>query len=270
MTELLTRPRRSYSRLDTWQQCPAAYKAKYVDKIPEEPSVWSVGGTAFHTVAEKLLRGDLGDDPDEAALFYAWLEAFRSAYEDVVSHPRFVGDPDMRTWRKANRGTEDQDWWVAEGLRMVERFARWRKTTGRQLSVFDLDGRPALETQIEVELGGVPFIAIPDALVVDEYGQLGILDYKTGKPPKKPTQLNVYAAVLAEKYQLHATWGLYYMARPGQLLANVLDRDHSQLIAAVVDFDTRERAGDYDLQPGQQCLAFKCPFHNPPKEKRRP
>ena len=269
MTATIARPRRSYSRLDTWQQCPQAYKAKYVDKLPEEPSVWSVGGTAFHTVAEKLLRGDLGPEPDEAALFPVWLDAFRAAYEDVIRHPRFVGDRDMSTWRKASRGTEDQDWWVAEGFRMVKRFARWRITTGQALTVFTLDGRPALEAEIEVELGGVPFIAIPDALVVDEHGQLGILDYKTGKPPKKPTQLQVYAAVLAAKYELAATWGLYYMARPGVLLPHHLPRDHSDLIAQVVDFDTRERAGDYDLPPGQKCLAYQCPYHNPPKEKRR-
>lgn len=262
------RPRRSYSRLDTWQQCPQSYKAKYVDRIPEEPSVWSVGGTAFHTVAEQLLRGDLGPGPGEAELFPAWLEAWRGAYEDVIRHPRFVGDPDMKTWRKANRGTEDQDWWVAEGYRMVVRFAAWRATTGRDLVVFDLDGRPALEAEIEVELGGVPFIAIPDAVVVDEHGQLGILDYKTGKPPKKATQLQAYAAVLAEKYGLTATWGFYYMARPAQLLPRLLNPDNSELIGQLVDFDTRERAGDYDLQPGQECLAYRCPHHTPSKEKR--
>lgn len=268
MTELATRPRRSYSRLDTWQQCPQAYRLKYVEKIPEEPSVWSVGGTAFHTVAEQYLRGELGDDPHDGDLFRVWMEAWHTAYADVINHARFVGELDMATWRKANRGTEGRDWWLEHGYAMVLRFVKWKRTTGRDLAVFDLDGRPALEEQIEVELGGVPFIAIPDALVVDEHGQLGILDYKTGKPPKKPTQLNVYAAVLAEKYGLHATWGLYYMARPGQLLANLIPRDHSRLIADVVDFDTRERAGDYDLRPGQQCLAYRCPYHNPPKEKR--
>lgn len=267
MSDVLARPRRSYSRLDTWQQCPQAYKAKYVDKIPEEPSVWSVGGTAFHTVAEKLLRGDLGAEPGEAELFPAWLEAFRAAYEDVVNHRRFVGDRNMATWRKADRGREDQDWWVQNGYAMVLRFAKWKANAGRDLTVFDLDGRPALEREIEVALGGVPVIAIPDALVVDEHGQLGILDYKTGKPPKKATQLHFYAAVLAE-IGVHATWGLYYMARPGRLLATELPFSHDGVIADLVDFDTRERAGDYNLLPGQQCSAYRCPYHNP-KEKRR-
>jgi len=265
VTELLARPRRSYSRLDLWQQCPQAYKAKYVDKLPEEPSVWSVGGTAFHTVAEQYLRGDLGPEPDEALLFRTWLEAWRGAYEDVVNHPRFVGDPDMRTWRAANRGTEDQDWWVAEGLRMVERFVRWKQTTGRDLRVYD-DGRPMLERHIEVELGGVPVILIPDAVVVDEHGQVGILDYKTGKPPKKPTQLHFYAAGLAE-VDVFATWGLYYMARPGQLLATELPFWHDGVVDDLLEFDERERAGDYDLQPGQECLAYRCPTH--PRSKRR-
>lgn len=254
----MTRPRRSYSRLDVYLQCPEMYRWKYVEKIPEKPSVWTVGGTAFHSVAEQLLRGDLGETPGEAELYPAWLEAWETAYRDVVDHPRFVGDPDMSTWRAANRGAETKDWWISAGFAMVRRFADWRQTVGRDLLVFDLDGRPALEAQIETELGGVPFIAIPDAIVVDEHGQLGILDYKTGKPPQKATQLHAYAAVLAEQYGLHATWGLYYMARPGQLLPRLLPHDHAGLIAQVVDFDTREQAGDYAPTPGDACRF--CPY----------
>ena len=255
------RPRRSYSRLDTWQQCPQAYKAKYVDKIPEQPSVWSPGGTAFHTVAEQYLRGDLGPAPTDDELFVAWMEAWHAAIYEVISHPRFVGNPDPSTWRAANRGTEDVRWWQQEGYAMVRRFVRWKQTTGAGLTVLDLDGQPALEREIEVELGGVPVILIPDAVVVDEHGQLGILDYKTGKPPKQPTQLHFYAAGLAE-VEVIATWGLYYMARPGQLLATELPWWHDAVIEDLVEFDERERAGDYDLRPGQQCLAYQCPTHS--------
>lgn len=229
--------------------------------------MWSVGGTAFHTVAEQILLGRV-DPTSEAELFPAWLEAFRAAYEDVVNHPRFAGDRDMKTWRKAGRGTEDQDWWVAEGYRMVTRFAQWRLTTGSSLQVLDLDGRPGLEAEIEVELGGVPVIAIPDWLAVDQHGQVCVVDYKTGKPPKKPTQLLFYAAVLAAKHDLQAPWGLYYMARPGQILANDLTRfDPDKVIAELVEFDERERAGDYNLLPGQECLAYQCPTHT--RSKRR-
>lgn len=258
MSDVVTRPRRSYSRLDVYSQCPEMYYWKYVEKVPEKPSVWTVGGTAFHTVAEQYLRGELGQVPDEGRLFVAWMEAWRSAYEDVINHPRFVGNPDMKTWRAAARGQETAAWWEEHGFLMVQRFVKWKATVGRDLLVFDHDGQPGLELQLEVELGGVPFIAIPDALVIDEHGQLGIMDYKTGKPPKKATQLESYAAVLAEKFGLTATWGLYYMARPGQLLPKQLPHDHSALIAQVVDFDTRERAGDYRPTKGDACKF--CPY----------
>lgn len=257
------RPRRSYSRLDTWQQCPQAYKAKYVDKLPEEPAVWSVGGTAFHTVAEQLLRGDLGPEPHDGDLFRAWMEAWHTAYAEVINHPRFVGDLDMGTWRAAARGTEDRHWWQEHGYGMVLRFAKWKRTTGAGLEVF------RLEESLDVTFGEVPVIAIPDWLAIDEHGQLCIVDYKTGKPPKSHLQLRVYAAAVKAAYDLDATWGLYYMARPGQLIATELTRDHAEIADMFLDFDTRERAGDYELRPGQECRAYQCPTHNPPRSKRR-
>lgn len=267
--KLTVRKRRSYSQMSLYQECPEAYRWKYVDKVPEAPSVWSVGGVAFHTVAEEYLRGQMGPDPDDDRIFVAWMEAWHAAYEEVINHPRFAGDPDMATWRKANRGTEGKDWWIEEGFAMCRRFVRWCRTKGQDLIVFDHNGEPGLELELEVELGGVSLIAIPDAIVIDEHGQLNIMDYKSGKPPKSTLQLGVYKAAIKAKTGLDATWGLYYMARPGELLPRDLAKWTPELIGELfADFDLRERSGDYAPTPGEACRfcphkKTRCTYYNP-------
>jgi hypothetical protein len=46
---------RSFSQLTTYLDCGEQYRLKYVEKHREQPAVWSVGGTAFHSCAEWFL-----------------------------------------------------------------------------------------------------------------------------------------------------------------------------------------------------------------------
>lgn len=253
MTEAPVR-RRSYSQLTTYMECGEAYRLKYVERHAEDPAVWSIGGTAFHTCAEWYLRGDLGPDPTDDRIRNAWQVAWDLAYQEVIArNPE--ADPDPRTWRAANRGKENVGWWTVEGPEMVTRFIEWRQGRGRLLNVLELAGAPALEARLEVELGGVPVVAIPDALVTDEHGQVNVLDYKSGrKAPSSSLQLGVYRAATLAAFGVESTWGLYYMTRAGEVIPhdlNVWDPDHiGDLFAR---FDARERAGVYRPNPGPSC-----------------
>src|SRR5205085_2781299 len=75
---LVTAPprRRSYSQLDVYLKCPEQYFWKYVEKVPETPAIWSPGGTAFHSFAERYLAGELGEQPNDFQVFAAWQQAF--------------------------------------------------------------------------------------------------------------------------------------------------------------------------------------------------
>lgn len=256
---------RSYSQLDVYRQCPEKFFWKYIQRIPEDPAVWSVGGTTFHAVAEQYLRGDLGHVPSDQQVWAAWTTAWTEAQQEYLDKG---ADPDLSRWRKANRGREDAGWWMANGYRMVREFIEWKRSAGAGLQVFDLDGTPGLEYRFTVDLGGVTVLAIPDWLAIDEHGQLDVVDYKTGKPPKSPLQLRVYAAVVEAATGMRPTFGLYYMARDVQLLTTDLSRSSTDEITEMfVDFDTRERDGDYKPTPGEACkfCPFKprCSYHNP-------
>lgn len=252
------RPRRSYSRLDVYSQCPRLYWAKYVLRVPEEPAVWTAGGTAFHQLAEWYLGDQWPTAGNGRSLTNeeAWDEAFAAAVEEErAGNP--LADKPLAKWRKAGRGAEDVDWWRQSGPAMFHSFREWWQTS--RLEVLDLGDGPMLERRLEVDLGGVRVLAIPDALVVDEHGQINVLDYKSGKPPKKTLQLGVYAAALTAATGLQATWGLYYMTRPAQPLLADLSRWPAQAVTDLfVDYDTRERAGDYEPTPGDHCRF--CPL----------
>jgi RecB family exonuclease len=248
------RRRRSYTQLSTYRQCPRLFHHKYILREPEEPSVWSVGGTSFHQVAEWYL-GEWPVDPDQQpyTTHGAWAKAWAQSVQDVMLSNPLAGKP-LDEWRAAARGKENAAWWAKHGPEMVDRFLDWWRTSW--LQVFTDEHGPMIERELDVTFGDVPVIAFPDAVVVDEHGQVNILDYKSGKPPKDALQLGVYAAALREAYGLETTWGLFYMTRVGRSLPFDLARyPHARIVDL---FDERERAGDYEPTPGDPC-SF-CPI----------
>lgn len=246
----MTEPkRRSYSAMTTYLECGEKYRLKYVERHAEDPAIWSIGGTAFHSCAEAHLRGELdGVLPD------LWAHHWHAAKQELLDKG---ADPDLATWRAAGRGREDAAWWAAEGPQMVARFIDWWDGRAEQLNVLQLAGLgPALEHRIEVDLGGVPIVAIPDAVVVDEHGQINILDYKSGRrAPSGALQLSVYRSALLAQYGMPTSWGLYYMTRRGEAIPYDLTRGHShdQIVDMFGEFDSKERAGIYRPNPGPAC-----------------
>lgn len=257
MTAVLAGPRfRSYSQLSRYQECPESFRLRYIERIPEQPSVWTVGGTAFHTFAEWFLRGDLGQDPTPEKVRNAWDAAWIIAYDDqLIRHPGIR----PADWRAAARGAEDVAWWKANGFQMCLDFADWRRGQGSSLIVLSDEDRAYLEAELNVTLGGINVKAIPDALVVDEHGQVDILDYKTGKPPRESKQLGVYRAAVLEALNLDAVWGLYYMARAARLIPVDLRKYEPEAIGAeFAAFDAAVRASEFTPTPGDPCRF--CPY----------
>lgn len=258
------RRRRSYSQLSTYKQCPRLFHLKYILREPEAPSLWSVAGTAFHQCAEWHL-GDQWPANDFGQPFtrqMVWEDAFGAAVAEEQKKNPLAADKPLTSWRAAARGREDLAWWDANGPAMVGRFIDWWRGAG--LQPFTDDQGPMLERELDITLGGVPIVAFPDAVVVDEHGQLDILDYKSGKPPKESLQLGVYAAAIREGLGYDPAWGLYYMTRVGQLLPASLQRWPQTLIADLfAEFHERELGGDYTPTPGQACrfcpLKKTCP-----------
>jgi CRISPR/Cas system-associated exonuclease Cas4 (RecB family) len=53
----------SYSRLSTWEGCPAKAKYKFIDRLKEPDSPYAARGTDLHTLAENYITGKIDKMP---------------------------------------------------------------------------------------------------------------------------------------------------------------------------------------------------------------
>lgn len=204
----------SYSQMKSYAECPYRFTLERVWKVPEKPSVWLLGGSAFHDVVEhqELARLDLGEP-------ITWTEAWdKQVAQAETKHPGVPLSEYRRAGRvsKANPNKEDVDFWQKLGPQMVSSYGHWRRIV--PWIVATLDDRPAIEWEINVDLDGVPLVGAADILFEDpREGTLIAVDLKTGATKKEtPDQLGTYAACVRLVTGREVKWGTFYRAREGQ------------------------------------------------------
>jgi len=146
-------PRLSYTRLSLWEQCPLAYRFRYVDRLESESSDAAAFGKAIHAALEHLVREHVAEerqgalDTDRASEH--WKRAFAEAA--LVGAGRFE-----------------------EGLRLVRSFVAEQGPLSAQ-------GVLAIEAPFELTIGEFTVIGFMDR--VDRVGDeaIRILDYKSSR-----------------------------------------------------------------------------------------
>lgn len=81
----------SYSSWSTFQSCPAKYKYRYVDNLPDPGTYATVRGTDVHTKAEEFLKGNISGVPRDLRKFSSELSALRKH------------DPSVEAWWRVDR-----------------------------------------------------------------------------------------------------------------------------------------------------------------------
>jgi hypothetical protein len=155
----------------------------------------------------------------------------------LVGHRQLAG---------CSKGKETLEWWVKAGLKFCEDYAVWRDQS--DLQIF-WDGDTALiEAELMPILNGVPVKMFADRIMVDQHGQLLVVDLKTGsKEIASSLQLGVYKVGVEKLLGVTIEWGAYYMARKGAL-DNPLPLGHwteDRIGSMFAAFDRQERAGEY-------------------------
>lgn len=236
----------SHSALTTFLSCGHKYYLSRVVKVEETPAWWFVGGNAVHTASE-WYDMDLWNNEVVGGLDY-FTEAFA---EHVALTLDAAGQDTPEGWRAGGRATkafpnkEDGDWWLANGPGMVDNWKRWREGSG--WSIFEIDGRPAIELGLDFEVGGEFAIKMfIDRLMVNEHGELVVVDLKSGSStPKSALQLALYAYGCEKILGIRPKWGTFWKARDGGTTPLMdLDTLPSEKVEYIVSgFDKLRKSG---------------------------
>ena len=237
----------SHSAMSTWLNCGWSFYLTRIQKVPENPSYWLVGGKSLHEATEIYDTNPDGFDP--TAVFAArWEENYRLADNGM---PFRAGGRST----KAYPNKEDASWWLDNGPKMVDFWIQFRQDSGYQPYLLS-GGEAAIETELNVEIGGVLMKGFLDRLMVSPDGELVVVDLKTSsKPPVTYTQLGTYAIMCEKAMGIRPVKGAYFMARTGELTepVNLSHYTERRLASQVKGFKTAVDNNIFIPQPGFMC-----------------
>lgn len=201
----------SYSSLQSYLDCGERFRLERVMNAPTENAWWFIGGSAFHTASEYLDRGETTDTAE------AWNKAWDLEVSEVdTNQPIKAGGRVSKEWPNK----EDGDWWNAKGPGMLDQYVKWRDSRLEEGWQFlpTPGGGIAVELAIQVEFPDVLVKGYIDRVMVNDSGEVLVVDLKTGShTPASSLQLGIYALGVQRHLGIQPTLGAYYMARKGEL-----------------------------------------------------
>ena len=73
----------SYSRLSTWEECPAKAKYKFVNKLPEPDSPYAARGSDIHKMAEEYITGKVPELPVPLKEVGTYIEELKGGHAEL-------------------------------------------------------------------------------------------------------------------------------------------------------------------------------------------
>ncbi|WP_344235478.1 PD-(D/E)XK nuclease family protein [Actinocorallia libanotica] len=260
--------RTSHSALSDFLSCPEKFRQSRILKRKETPAWWSAGGTAVHSVTEEFDRWYLTAPSPEAVEGFSWEGSFKGFFDRQVEETQEKTGVATSEWRaagasNARRVTEDEAFWRANGPQYAKNWALWR-AQNPQWSIWGTPSRePAIELEFNLEdFGGAGLRAYVDRVMVNEAGEVAVIDLKAGSSaPDLLDQLLIYAGCMEIEYGVRPTLGAFFNCRKGdKVYLERLDVEHvTDTMERVSTFITQADAGEYLARPGEQC-AFRCGY----------
>lgn len=242
--------KRSYSQVSSFEECPVRYALSDLDRTP---CWWLVGGRALHFAMEAINQSTARTEtvPLDTRTPDLWRGSLNRAIAGAMTES---GMSDVTTWHAAGKGSEGYDWWRVNGAVMVDNWIRrLTRLHAAGWRVLVINGVPAVEWEITIDVDGVPLVQIIDLVMHNPAtGELCVVDAKGGKSaPSDPRQPGQYAHAVArmlgvdEFVKISAAW---WMARTDEII--MVDDPRGEVpwddvVYETVTMDAAEKAGHF-------------------------
>jgi RecB family exonuclease len=226
--------RLSFSRVDTYEQCPLRYRFSYVDELPAPPGPHLSWGSSIHAALERWWDQKLPEPPDVQVL----LDALYERWEDD-------GFADMER--------EDKIRWYRHAQDVLRRHHE------RYAS----DYQPAVATEqwFELDLGdAITVVGSIDHVCRTPSGGIGIVDWKTNRKAKTRAhvagslQLAIYALAARELWGHDPEWVALDFVVPGvRVTVDRTDIDVESAVERIRDVAAKVRSEAFTATPNRLC-----------------
>lgn len=235
----------SYSRIETYNDCPYRWYLKYIAKCEPAPMFYSSYGLFMHKILEQFLSGKI--TKEEARM------NFLLNFQKEVRGERPAPD-------------------------IVEKYVSQGTEYLRNLCPFPLK-TVSVEEKVRFELDGVPMVGVID-YIGEKHGELYIIDHKSRamKPRsgrKRPTakdteldsmlkQLYVYSELVKQKFGQYPAWLCFNCFRNNTFIQEPFSEDRLLETTEWVKKSVADIEDEDDFNPYIDFFACKniCDVHD--------
>ncbi|QKT07917.1 PD-(D/E)XK nuclease family protein [Gordonia sp. X0973] len=217
---------RSVSQRNQYDRCPQSYYLARIKKVWQKPAAWLPMGSAVHEGVERWEKSGRTMSREEAEAVVA------TSYDREVS--KYTAEtPNFDWWQSSGpyRATDDLPRRFDLAREHINRYIDWAEKHPNERmwetppgwcdetvdhNGHESPGKVASELGFNTTFGSVPVRGFIDLVVEGEEG-LVVRDVKTGNTPGDDFQLGVYAAAIAQEYDVEQpTRGDYFMTKTGK------------------------------------------------------
>jgi putative RecB family exonuclease len=238
----------SPSKVTSFRDCALAFRFSAIDRLPEEPTIWTVKGTFVHRVLERLFwHHERGARTVEAAT--AELDTVWAALQT---------DPDFVALALPS---DEAEQFRTEASELVQNYFALENPN---------EVTPVgIELLLEARVGNLRLRGIIDRLDLTAGGELVVVDYKTGRAPSanyeqsKLIGVHIYALLCQEVLgRRPVEVRLLHLKEPVAISTEPSEQSlRGQRQRAVAVWTAIERAcRDEDFRPHPSSLCNFCRF----------
>ena len=238
----------SPSKVSSFRDCALAFRFNSIDRLPEEPTVWTVKGTLVHRVLEGLFwRHPQGMRSSAAA-----ADELDRAWSELQDDPEYLA---------LALTTDDADGFRSEAATLVQNYFALEDPN----EIMPV----GIELMLEARVGSMRLRGIIDRLDRTPDGELVVIDYKTGRAPSQAYEqskligVHIYALLCQEVLgQKPAQVKLLHLKEPVVITAEPSDQAvRGQRVKAAAIWSAIEQAcRNDDFRPRPSPLCNYCRF----------